>query len=291
MVVAVAYISLSGLLAEKFASSTQDLFAIEIIKGFGFVAVTGLLLFVLCSAWVKKLNAQKMLLVQSERKAMATVCCASIAHDLNNLLMALNGLLEELKDHEKNAEAMTAMHDDFEDAIYKITKSLKSLSNAAKELAPKGDEEVDLDRKLPLIIRLVSRHPDLVFCNLKIRHLPSLVLNLNSMLFEQAVMNLIINAAQATGQGGKIRLDVEYGDKGVEIQVHDNGPGIPLGDGKSIFTPGYTTKATGSGLGLLSVNAFAESCKGTVVVDQSDLGGVVFKILIPPACVKASGSV
>jgi signal transduction histidine kinase len=62
------------------------------------------------------------------------------------------------------------------------------------------------------------------------------------------------------------------------LEVHDNGPGIPVAERQRIFEPFFTTKADGTGLGLMSVKACAEVHHGHVTVQASPLGGACFVV-------------
>jgi len=65
------------------------------------------------------------------------------------------------------------------------------------------------------------------------------------------------------------------------VEVHDDGPGVPLAQRSKIFAPFHTTKEVGSGLGLVSVKVCAEQHGGRVVVSESDLGGACFRVTLP----------
>jgi signal transduction histidine kinase len=69
----------------------------------------------------------------------------------------------------------------------------------------------------------------------------------------QAFMNLLLNAVQAMGDGGDIRLTSRDRPEGLEIRIQDSGPGIPRGLREKVLDPFFTTKSTGTGLGLAIV--------------------------------------
>lgn len=281
VVVATAYIVFSGRIAAMLASDTEHLAAIETVKGLGFVIVTGSLLFVLCFLWRRRLHAQTILLVKSESRAMAGRASGSAAHDLNNLLMALSGLLEGLKDQEQGNAFLTATRRELEVSIDQLSHLSRRLVLAARGMEFGEECDVELSKRIPLIAKLVSRHPDVRRCTLTIPSIDPVKVRLNVSLFEQAVLNLIINAAQAAGPGGKVELSVRGSDDTVVLQVDDSGPGISPEDCEAIFAPGYTTKKDGSGLGLLCVRAFADSCNGKVSIERSKLGGAAFRVQVP----------
>jgi signal transduction histidine kinase len=102
-------------------------------------------------------------------------------------------------------------------------------------------------------------------------------------LLARMIFNLILNAAEATGKGGKIEIRLRRAESMVCLEVHDNGPGIPVDMRQKVFDPFYTSKPNGTGLGLLSVRMCAVEHHGTVTVTDSDLGGACFIVTLPAA--------
>jgi signal transduction histidine kinase len=287
--IALAYIVLSGHVAAAFAGSLEALRTIEAIKGVAFVVVTGLLFFFISLGWWRTTRRQRDLLIQSERRAVAAMYGASLAHDLNNMLMGLHGLVEALKVHEKDDEFLIGMRGSVEHAIQTLAPFSKRLASMAKEFRPGEKTAVDLAAALGRIVELARKHPAVRFCALRATDLPPVTLDLHVELLEQAVLNLIVNAAQAAGPKGRIELRVRREARSVCLEVHDDGPGIPPEKTETIFAAGYTTKQDGSGLGLLSVQAFAASCRAGIAVERSPLGGAVFRLVLPATPETAGG--
>ena len=118
-----------------------------------------------------------------------------------------------------------------------------------------------------------------------IRKLPEeeVVVNMNASLFEWVIENLCKNAVDAMEGCGRIVLSlIDEGTK-VVIEVADNGKGICRKDLKSVFTPGFTTKKRGWGLGLsLAKRIVEEYHKGRIFVKSSEVGvGTTFRIEMP----------
>lgn len=110
---------------------------------------------------------------------------------------------------------------------------------------------------------------------------PELWIALDPQLFRSALLNLFVNAAQAMPQGGSLQVFIEKCDSEVVIKVQDTGSGIASDDLKKIFSPFFTTKPTGTGLGLAEVQKVIHAHHGGLEVD-SKLGlGTCFTIKIP----------
>jgi signal transduction histidine kinase len=115
-----------------------------------------------------------------------------------------------------------------------------------------------------------------------VRHLPEeeVIIKMNPQLFEWVIENLCKNAVDAMEGNGRIDLTLTDEDDRVVIEVHDNGKGIRKKDIKNVFTPGFTTKKRGWGLGLsLAKRIVEEYHRGRIFVKESEVGvGTTFRI-------------
>ncbi len=92
-------------------------------------------------------------------------------------------------------------------------------------------------------------------------------------MLRSAVRNLLLNAVDALGQGGAIEVRAERSEDGWQIAVCDDGEGIPAEVRERIFDPFYTTKSTGTGLGLSVVERVMESHGGWVSLEPRQPSG------------------
>lgn len=109
-----------------------------------------------------------------------------------------------------------------------------------------------------------------------------IIVALNEPLFEWVIENIIKNATDAMSGEGTILLKILDRDNKVVLDITDSGRGIPKSKFKKIFTPGYTTKARGWGLGLSLVKRIVEVYhKGKIFVKSSEIGhGTTFRIVM-----------
>ena len=100
---------------------------------------------------------------------------------------------------------------------------------------------------------------------------------------EQVFLNLILNAVQATEEGGQIKLSILHRDGGIEAAVSDDGEGIDPGDIERIFEPFFTTKpaGVGTGLGLSLSRRIIQSLGGRIGVESSPGKGTEFRVWLP----------
>ncbi|HDO21344.1 MAG TPA: sensor histidine kinase [Nitrospirae bacterium] len=98
---------------------------------------------------------------------------------------------------------------------------------------------------------------------------------------KQAILNLLINAMDVSGEGDSITVTTESENSNIKISVQDTGPGITNENTEKIFKPFYTTKTRGSGLGLAIVDRVAKEHNGEIKVDSSPGKGTKFTIVMP----------
>jgi signal transduction histidine kinase len=99
-------------------------------------------------------------------------------------------------------------------------------------------------------------------------------------MIEQVLINLIKNAVEAIGnqENGKIKLIGKYSDNTVLIEVHDNGPGIIKEALVRVFVPFFTTKKTGSGIGLSLSRQIMQLHHGNLTVESEPNVSTVFTL-------------
>ncbi|WP_347402479.1 hybrid sensor histidine kinase/response regulator [Corallococcus macrosporus] len=97
----------------------------------------------------------------------------------------------------------------------------------------------------------------------------------------QVLLNLALNALEATPPGGRVRFSASARGGEVALLVDDSGPGVPEDARGRLFEPFFTTKASGSGLGLSIVHAIVTQHGGTLQVEDGPLGGARFTVHLP----------
>jgi signal transduction histidine kinase len=99
---------------------------------------------------------------------------------------------------------------------------------------------------------------------------------------KQAALNLVRNALQAMPSGGRLTMTTSVRDDGrVALAVGDSGPGVPLADRCAIFEPFFTSKPTGTGLGLPLAAHIARDLGGDIELGDGPDGGALFTIVLP----------
>jgi two-component system, NtrC family, sensor histidine kinase HydH len=113
--------------------------------------------------------------------------------------------------------------------------------------------------------------------------------SIDPLQIEQVLLNVILNAIQATPPGGRVVVRQTLDDRDVSVEVIDEGSGIAADHLSSIFRPFFTTRDTGTGLGLAIAHRIVLSHAGRLEVAQTSARGTCFRISFPVGAPRGSG--
>jgi two-component system sensor kinase FixL len=216
-----------------------------------------------------------------EREALAKLgeMAAIIAHEVKNPLAGIRGAIQVFGPEMIRDGADTDILREIVARIDSLDQMMKDLLLFARPPTPKRSP-VEINALLKATADLLSADP--AFRDIDFRVDGSgPPLQADADMLRVVFQNLIINAAHAMQGRGRIRVDVRLIDSTFHIVFADAGPGIPLEIRQKIFTPFFTTKSRGSGLGLATVKRFVEAHHGDVDVDCPPDGGTTVRIRIP----------
>lgn len=218
-----------------------------------------------------------------------------IAHDFNNLLMVMTGNLDLLEEEiADNQEALEAVHTALRAAEKgeALTRQMLAFSRQ-QPLDPKA---IDISENITDMITMLNR---LIGEDVELDWQPAdtpCIAKIDPVQMESALLNLVVNAKQAMPDGGKITITVEAIDlnesyiethqnmkpgKYVRLSVTDEGEGMPPDVQERVFDPYFTTKSSGSGLGLAMVYGFVKQSGGHIRVYSEAGTGTRFRIYLP----------
>lgn len=280
----VIYILLSSRIAALTAATVPELAYIEQIKGFLFIVFMTFLVFGAVYGLLLRIHRQHQRLmnfgnrlIAAERQATAAVFADSVAHDLGNVLMSLEYYTGEMA--ETTGEEKTAALEKLAESHARLKSLVQRLSAAGGR--PPGEAQkqyFNLAFAVKDALRFAEKHRSVRSCRVELKAPGEWMFMGHLLLIYQMTINLLLNAADATGYQGEIRVRLLEQSGFAVVEVHDNGPGVPESRRRAILEPFYTTKKDGSGLGLLSVQACAHAHQGEVMVGDSDLGGACFTV-------------
>lgn len=217
------------------------------------------------------------------------ILAASIAHEVRNQLTTLVNSAEMMR-FTKNESRRDQYSDTVVSQVDRINQTICAMLNFAKrqetvyEPQQPGlivEDALDLTRPRVLSqdVTVDTQIPD---------DLP--LVSADRQQICQVLINLIINATQAVEKGGRVEVRVVEVDHHIEIQVSDNGCGMPKDIQDTIFEPFISTKGQsgGIGLGLYISKEIVEAHKGVILVESTEGQGTCFTIRLPTAASRVS---
>lgn len=218
---------------------------------------------------------------RADRLSAIGQLAAGLAHEIRNPLASIDGAAEVMEAADSPEEVRAETMGIVRKECARLNRLLTNLLDFARPRNPEW-REVDVPRVLDSVIDLVkhSAGKGIQFERVAAERLPKLIGDEEQIA--QVILNLTINAAQAMPDGGRITLTASEKDKGVQIQVRDEGVGIPQEHLDKIFDPFFTTKDMGTGLGLSVVHQIVSQLGGTVGVERNTEGrGMTFSLQFP----------
>jgi len=225
--------------------------------------------------------------IQSEKMAAIGRLAASVAHEINNPLTGVLTFAEELRLDALENNPETARIKDY-DIIIREAMRCRHIVAQLLDYARVGQPQQRLmsvnkiiERTLALVREQAAFH-NVTFAFDLAADLPEAIIDPTQI--QQVFLNLIINAADAMNNNGRIKIETRVCADGrcVEAAVTDEGPGIPAALIKNIFDPFFSTKgARGTGLGLSCVQNIVQQHNGKIEVLSPGGKGAVFKVYLP----------
>ena len=232
-------------------------------------------------------------LVHSERLAAIGRLAAQITHEIRNPLSSIGLNIELLGDDVENLPVerrteVASILDAVLAEVHRLSEITEGylrfarLPTAHKQHKDVGDLCADL-------VAFFASEAAARGVNVELHVEPSLPgVAIDGDRLRQALLNLLRNGADAASNGGTVRISVSRSvvsevvdHDGVSVVVEDNGPGIPADVRDRLFSPFFTTKKDGTGLGLVVAREIAREHGGDIAVTTSSLGGAAFVIELP----------
>lgn len=223
---------------------------------------------------------------QAERtpriEMMGKALVAGLAHDLRNPLAVIQSCSQSCLEKKKLSPADRKSLEMIHEGSQRANSLLKQFLNFIKsglnrrptdinELLTQAWDAARLDRistQVALETRLGSDLP---------------LMDGDPEKLERVFINLFLNALRAVAPGGRVEVRSRLlpEEKYIEVEVADNGPGIPISERNRVFEPFYSTRKEGMGLGLFLCKSFVEDHQGEISIDSGGGGGTKVTVRLP----------
>ncbi len=227
-----------------------------------------------------ELQEAQALLLHQEKMASFGLLAAGIAHEVGNPLTAISSLVQILQRREDNPY--------FQEKLGLVNGELRRIQGTLRELtqfsrpATSATGLVSIPAAVAEALNIVKYYK-----GTRARRLETLMpadlprVRCQREGLAQAILNLVLNAIDATGPGGHIRLSAEAESDHIDITVADDGPGIAPEHLARLFRPYFTTKKNGTGLGLFVTQKLVADFGGTVTCSSAPGRGTAFTLRLP----------
>jgi signal transduction histidine kinase len=228
----------------------------------------------------RELEETQAQVLHQEKMAAFGLLAAGIAHEVGNPLTAISSLVQmlehrDLDDYTRNKLGQVGGQ------LVRIQSILRELVNFSRPASTqRGNVSVrDIIDEALGIAKFYKGGKNRTIAVALADDLP-LVPGVRDQLV-QIVFNLVLNAIDATGKGGRITVSASCANGTMQLAVSDDGTGIPADVRAKLFRPYFTTKRHGTGLGLFVIRKIAEEHGGRVEVESESGHGTTFRVALP----------
>ena len=240
----------------------------------------------------ERLQETQKRLSRSEKLAGIGTLAAGVAHEINNPLASVAGCAEGLMNRMDSVDFKSKddeeVFPDYLKTIYDETYRCKAIISKLLDFSRRQVPvfgEVDMNALIANVVKLIGRQKELKKLSIVLNYSPvSVAIYGDVNQLQQVFLNMILNAIDATADGGKIKITTTGVDDYAQIIFEDTGCGIVPEDLDKIFEPFFTTKSPGkgTGLGLSICYGIIEEHKGKISVSSNGIGkGTAFTISLP----------
>jgi two-component system, NtrC family, sensor kinase len=227
-----------------------------------------------------ELQQSQALVVQQEKQAAFGLLAAGIAHEVGNPLAAISSIVQMLNRRpiDDYTRGRLQMVDDQMRRIQGTLRELVDFSRPATTQKTMCDVHEIVDAALS-IAKYYKRTKGKQIITRYARNLPTLRVVRDQLV--QVFLNLILNAMDATEEGGMIEIVTSLEQGWIRVTVRDDGHGISAADQARVFQPYFTTKDTGTGLGLFVCrHIMSATIEGRIELTATSPEGTVFDVYV-----------
>ncbi len=231
--------------------------------------------------YVRQVEESQQALLQAEKMAAAGRLTASIAHEVNNPLQAVQNCLHLASRQDLPEEQRTEYFELAKSELNRLMSTVQRMLDFYRPgaIAP---SEVNLREILQHVVGLMSQQLAKRGIEVQVDIPASMppIYAVGSQI-QQVFINLVLNAFDAMTEGGRLQIQACVVKHGVEIFFQDSGPGVPKEKLAHIFEPFYSTKEGGTGLGLTVSYNIVTAHGGSLELVANNKPGACFRVYLP----------
>lgn len=239
----------------------------------------------------QELQESQAHLVQQEKHAAFGLLAAGIAHEVGNPLAAISSLVQMLN-RRPTDEYTREKLEMVDDQLRRIQRTLRELVDFSRP-ATTQKSKCDIHEIIDVALNIAKYYKRKKGKQITTRYAESLpLLRTARDQVVQILLNLILNAMDATSEGGTIEITTRLEDGWIQVAIADDGHGISAENRERIFQPYFTTKETGTGLGLFVCRSIIEQGgEGRIELEKTSPAGTTFVVYLTCEKVRAHPNV
>jgi signal transduction histidine kinase len=242
---------------------------------------------------VERLRENKMLqerLSEAEKMSLLGRFAATVAHEVRNALNFMNLSIDQVRAKSAGGDERVAR--DIQRSLNNVKEEISRLNRLVNDFLTAGRQAppelapCDLRVTLEEAVALIEKQAQVQSVEINVQlpqNLPPMQCDAGQM--KTCFLNILTNAIQAMPQGGEVHVTGTRARNGgvprLELRFADSGPGIPAEDRERIFTPYFSTKTTGFGLGLAITRKIVEDHGGRIYVAENGKPGTEMVVELP----------
>jgi polar amino acid transport system substrate-binding protein len=233
----------------------------------------------------------KQLIAQRDRLHILGELAGVVTHEVRNALVPLRTLVDLLPERYQDPEFRGWFADNIPREVRRMYELLNQLSRF-RRAEERVVTSIDPAVLVASVVDLAKLEAAARGARLEVERQPLPPMPMVENQVRQILMNLILNAIQAVGAGGLVRVSTRRSEDGEQVlfTVRDDGPGMSPDQLERIFDPMFTTKPEGSGLGLSIARELAAGNGGTIDVESSPGKGATFTLRLSAALPQTSAT-